>query len=402
VTGTPFEPYAVGEIELAAIDPEVRLVAPGTLDYASVLVLVRANGDPVDLVRVPLTEGHATIDRPPIAEASSLPAGRTPQVSVIVPTIGRGAQLRRALESLTRLDYACFEVIVVDNRPSDPQTREVVEELDCPHLRYVAEPNPGTSAARNRGIAVAAGEILAFTDDDVVADPAWLTELVAEFNRDAETTCVTGLVLPFRFDTEAQEWFEAYGGFSKGFERLVFDLGPNRSDDRLYPFSGGVFGSGNNMACRAQPLRAIGGFDPFLGAGSKAQSGEDIEVLTHAVLAGGRLVYTPRALVWHEHRTEYAELREQLSTYGAGFTAALTKWCLRRPSLAARLAKGAIPAVRFVFSKDSQRNKRKTETYPAELSKRELAGYLAGPFRYLYSVMWARAHGFQRRPWTTS
>jgi GT2 family glycosyltransferase len=399
VTGVPFEPYAVGEIELAGSAPEVRLVAPGALDYAAAMVLVRANGDPVDLVRVPVVDGRATVDRQPVAARPPTLLDRSPRVSVIVPTIGRAAQLRRALVSLIGVDYPDFEVVVVDNRPGDPQTREAVEALDSDRVRYAAEPTPGTSAARNRGIAVATGEILAFTDDDVVADPAWLTELVAEFDRDAETTCVTGLVLPFRFDTEAQEWFEAYGGFSKGFDRLVFDLGEHRSDDRLYPYSGGVFGSGNNMAFRAGPLRAIGGFDPVLGAGSKAQSGEDIEVLTHAVLAGGRLVYTPRALVWHEHRTGYEELRRQLSTYGAGFTAALMKWCLRRPSLALRLAKATIPAVRFVFSKDSQRNKRKTETYPDELSRRELVGYLAGPFLYLYSVAWARAHRFHRRPW---
>ena len=86
------------------------------------------------------------------------------------------------------------------------------------------EPHPGISAARNRGIAVATGEIIAFTDDDVVVDRRWLRALGERFARQPDVSAVTGLVVPLELETAAQVLFEQSGsGLDRGFVPLTFE-----------------------------------------------------------------------------------------------------------------------------------------------------------------------------------
>jgi O-antigen biosynthesis protein len=77
-------------------------------------------------------------------------------------------------------------------------------------------------------------------------------------------------------EIEAQAWFEQYGGLSKGFERRSFELAAPPPRGGLFPYAAGAYGSGANMAFRTAALRAIGGFDPALGAGTRAQGGDDL------------------------------------------------------------------------------------------------------------------------------
>lgn len=86
-------------------------------------------------------------------------------------------------------------------------------------MRYVCEPLPGLDNARNRAALTAHGEIVAYTDDDVVVDVNWVRGLAEVFVLDVDVTAVTGLVLPLELETESQALFEEYGGFSRGFNR---------------------------------------------------------------------------------------------------------------------------------------------------------------------------------------
>jgi O-antigen biosynthesis protein len=233
---------------------------------------------------------------------------------------------------------------------------------------------------------------VAFTDDDVVVERDWLGWLVQPFVSDTRVDVVTGLVLPGELETQAQRWFEAYGGFGKGFERRVYDLGTHREDRFLYPYWGGAFGSGNSMAFRRRCLTTIGGFDAALGAGSPARGGADIEAFSHAILQGGRLVYEPRSICWHKHRRDEAALRRQLVAYGAGFTAILTKWVMRDPRVLPALFRGALSLARSRFVPGARRL-RDRPNLPPELDRLELRGMLLGPALYLRSVLWSRRHG---------
>jgi GT2 family glycosyltransferase len=194
---------------------------------------------------------------------------------------------------------------------------------------------------------------------------------------------VTGLVLPLALSTPAEVWFEQYGGFSQGFERRLYDLGEHRpKDNPLYPYTAGVFGTGNNMAFRRPVLDDIGGFDPALGNGTPALGGVDSEILLRTVLSGHTILYDPRALVWHEHRRDYDALRRQLFAYGAGLSAYLLKTMIAHPRLipgfAARLPRG----IAYALSPKSKKNRGKATDFPRELTRLELTGLLYGPIAY--------------------
>jgi hypothetical protein len=126
-------------------------------------------------------------------------ATRLPSISVVVPTCGDPVALERCVRSILACDYGEFELIVVDNRPESTAAAVMLFEefADDPRVRYVEEPRPGASWARNAGLAVAEGEIVAFADDDVVVDPFWLQRCAAAFERSDDVACATGLILPF-------------------------------------------------------------------------------------------------------------------------------------------------------------------------------------------------------------
>jgi glycosyltransferase involved in cell wall biosynthesis len=121
------------------------------------------------------------------------------------------------LRALLALDYPRYEIIVVDNAPSTSATADFIRQTyrDVPQVRYVREDRPGLSWARNCGLMAARGEIVAFTDDDVVLDPYWLIELVKAFHVADDVMCVTGLVLPLELETPAQFLLEEFGGLAR-------------------------------------------------------------------------------------------------------------------------------------------------------------------------------------------
>jgi GT2 family glycosyltransferase len=211
------------------------------------------------------------------------------------------------------------EVVVVDNAPGTSGTRQIVERF--PRVRIIDEPRPGLSIARNTGIAATAGEIIAFTDDDVVVHPRWLERLRAAF-ADPATMCVTGLVLPAELETEAQTVFElGLGGFGQGYQPRSFDSAWLRSGRRGCP-PVWKLGAGANMALRRSALARVGGFDERLGAGAAGCS-EDSE-LWYRLLAAGQLCrYVPDVVVFHHHRREWSSLRAQMYAYMRGHVAAL-------------------------------------------------------------------------------
>ncbi|MEU7283100.1 glycosyltransferase [Streptomyces sp. NPDC045431] len=354
----------------------------------TVLGRVAAPADPARAVAALARERLAgTEPRPPVE-----PYGDLPRTTVVVATRERAGRLARALDSLLAQDHPDHETVVVDNAPRTTATRELVA-AKYPTVRYVREDVPGLAAAHNRGAAVADGAVLAFTDDDVVADPHWLSALTAPFAADPGTGCVTGLILPARLRTPAQVLLESHGGFAKGFTPRTWDPARPPADEPLFPFTAGSFGSGANMAFRASALKAVGGFDPATGTGTPAKGGDDLYAFVRVLAAGHRLLYTPDALVWHHHRETWQDLRRQAYGYGAGLTAYLTALAVRRPALLpallARLprglaharamtaARGAAPGVAAPGAHGAHGH-----PWPRSLSRLERLGMLYGPVGY--------------------
>ena len=320
-------------------------------------------------------------------------------IAVIVATRGRSALLPRCLAALGHMEGPEYEVVIVHNGPPDAGTRRTVEvaagAADHP-IRYVEEPRMGVSVARNRGTALTAADIVVFTDDDVVVDRHWLRWLVEPFTS-ADVGATAGMLLPLELQTPAQKRFEQYAGLSRGLARRSFGLERDRADDRLlYPFWGGVFGSGASIAFRRASFVASGGFDTGLGGGTFALSGEDHDAMSAVVLRGQRLVYEPRAVCWHANRRGDDALRRQVFNYSVGFTAILTKSLLHDPRFLAAAAR-SVPVV--LETRRRYRDRRSSDPAAVrltpELARLERRGMALGPARYVWSAAVSRRRGLR-------
>ena len=310
---------------------------------------------------------------------------RASRCSVVVCSRDRPGDLRRCLSSLAIQDHPDYAVWVVDNAPASGVTRQVVESFDAKmDVHYVAEHRPGLSRARNAALRNDLhGEWVAWLDDDEVADPIWLSELMRAFDGRPAVLAASGAVVPAQLDTQAQVWFEQFGGHSKGrgFTADLFSRATRGRQHPLYPLP--PFGVGANMAFRTETLRLLGGFDEALGAGTPSQGSEDTKVFTDVLLANGAIAYWPSALTRHFHRRDLGELRLQMRGYGSGLTAFYTAMVLARPSTALSLLGLAPRALRDIYASDSLRVATLENDFPRELLAENRRGMATGPWLYL-------------------
>ncbi len=357
-TGT-MTPVAILDVDLSRPLPSLA----GLGGYGSARVLVRVHGKPAGEVLVPIEDGRvdpaalsgeivehlgAPIAR--LAVRDALARGRlididhlvawidqplhdngvrSPLVTVAVCTRDRTDDLARCLTALAALDYPRLDLLVVDNAPSSDATARLVTSR-FPSVRYVREIRPGLDWARNRAIAEARGDILAYTDDDVIVDPGWVRAIARAFALDPTIGAITGLVLPAELDTPAQQWFEAYGGFGRGFDRRWYRP-PSRGPVAAVHGGTGKFGTGANMAFRRVVFDRIGGFDPALDVGTVTSGGGDLEMFFRVLKHGQTLLYEPAAIVRHRHRREYAQLHRQIACNGLGFYSFVVRSAMTYP-----------------------------------------------------------------------
>jgi glycosyltransferase involved in cell wall biosynthesis len=339
-------------------------------------------------------------------------------VSVVVPTHNRPKTLANCIDSLLRLHYPQFEIIIVDNVPSTSETATLVQETyqHVPYLRYVREDALGASCARNRGIQEAQGEIIAFTDDDVIVDEHWLTQCVRALQQSKEIVCVTGYTLPLELKTPAQIWFEdaSWIEHSEGQQKFVRRFFDKKIRYRQF-YRGSFCGHSANMAARTDFLRSMGGFDIVLGAGMPAMGGEDLAIFLQVIMHQKVLAYEPSAIVHHLHRREYDKLRQQVYGYGVGYIAYIIHMLLLYPVLwIDLLTKIPVDILRLTFSPSpktemqiTKREKpvsigkfkgiKKSTHYPRELTILQFKGFLYGPIAYLKSRKMAKTIRRQQR-----
>ncbi len=363
-------PVFLTDVELSRPLPTLT----GLGRYHAVRVLVRLHQQPVGVVMYPLkgcdhlsamtlaeeistrlTDAIVTrladgVLRQPISERAEAPDIRRllqesptdvspelPSITVAVCTRDRVCDLAACLEAIERLEYpGTMDVLVVDNAPSTDQTRELLASRFA-SVRYVREPRPGLDWARNRALLETRGDIIAFTDDDVLVDPDWLTKLGLAFATQPHVDAVTGLVVPHELETPAQALFEHYGGFARGYQRQWHHghRSPHRPD--MWYIGAGMFGTGANMAFRRSLFDRIGGFEPGLDVGTPTNGGGDLEIYYRLLRHGAHLLYEPAAIVRHRHRRDDAGLLRQIHGWGSGVFAYLLHVWRRDPK-----ARGAI------------------------------------------------------------
>lgn len=272
----------------------------GTADLAAVLEAVKAAG---------AEAGHH-----PGAENFSAFEGR---VSVVICTRDRPQDLARCLASFSGQTRRPDQLLVVDNASGSDETRAVALAAGTD---YVREDRPGLDIARNTGALRAEGDLVVYTDDDVVLHPHWLARMAAAFDA-PEIWAVTGLVLPAELDTEAQVIFERHWGFGRGFRRR--DFGPAfYAQHKRRACPSWDIGAGASMAFRKSVFDRIGLFDERLDVGAAGCSG-DSEYWNRILHYGGTCRYEPAAIAFHRHRRDRAGLSRQIRAYMSGHVAAL-------------------------------------------------------------------------------
>src|SRR5438552_5953103 len=220
------------------------------------------------------------------------PLPRYPRVSVVVCSYNAERTMEACLASLEALDYPDYEVIVVNDGSTD-RTLEIAERF--PFCRIISQPNKGLSAARNVGAEAASGEIVAYTDSDCVADPDWLTYLVAKMEASNLAAC---------------------GGpnFPPPEDNLVpaaVAVAPGGPTHVLISDEVAEHIAGCNMAFRRGALLDLGGFDPVFRAARAV-----VDICWRFQDAGHTIGFSPAAIVWHFRRNTVRAYLKQQRGYG--------------------------------------------------------------------------------------
>jgi O-antigen biosynthesis protein len=249
-----------------------------------------------------------------------LPA-RTPMVSVVICAYNAERTMRRCLESLRKLDYPNFEVIIVDDGSRDATPQIAAEFAE---FRLIRQPNKGLSTARNVGLQAALGEFIAYTDSDCVVDPHWLTLMVrALLDRELD-----GCGGP-NYAPHEDGWVEACVAASPGAPSHVLI-----DDDRAEHLAG------CNMVFKKAALEDVGGFDSQFTA-----AGDDVDICWRLMEAGYLLGYCPSAFVWHFRRNTVKAYYRQQRGYGKAEALLYCKYPRRFNSLGQIKWNGTIPGV---------------------------------------------------------
>jgi hypothetical protein len=261
--------------------------------------------------------------------------------------------------------------------------RDVVAALEARlNVRYLSEPRPGASYARNLALEQDLGEFAAWIDDDEIADPLWLSELMRALESRPGIDGVSGVVVPAELETQAQVWFEELGGHSdRGFYPDEFSPATRDRFNPLFPIPS--FGISGNSALRTASMRSVGGFDVALGPGTRAHGGEDMVLFTEILRRGGTVLHHPSALTRHFHRRGAAGLDAQVRGYGQGLTAFYTSLAINDPRVIPEIVRVAIPGMRHLLSSSSAEQKPIALDLPPSLRAAKLRGVLTGPLAYV-------------------
>jgi glycosyltransferase involved in cell wall biosynthesis len=293
------------------------------------------------------------------------------KLSVLVCTRNRAASLARTLQSLLAQSWNGGyerEFVVVDNGSTDG-TRATVESLVARHpawFRYVCEPRAGLSIARNTGLRQSDGEIVAFTDDDVLVAENWCDEIAREFAADPQLGILGGRILLAH----------------EGLQPVSFKTDERRAVFRSPRDYNEVYGA--NTAFRRSLFEQVGVFDTRIGAGCFHAGGDEAELIYRALKAGFYVLYAPNVVVHHDHgRTTLAQVLRLEYGYGKGLSGFTMKHILRGDREAARILYWSLtgwPRRWWGDPQDSPDLQRRSRAHCHGM----LAGLIAAPFVFAF------------------
>jgi GT2 family glycosyltransferase len=224
-----------------------------------------------------------------------------PSFSVIVCTYNGARTLEDCLSGVAQLEYPDYEVIVVSDGSTDASA-EIARRYG---VRLAETANQGLACARNLGLSLAQGELIAYLDDDARPDPHWLTYLADHFQTQDDAG-VGGPNVPVAED----------GAVAHGVANAPGGPTHVLLDDRHAEHIPGC-----NMAFRRQALEEVGGFDPRFHA-----AGDDVDLCWRVLDRGWTLGFCPGAVVWHHRRDTVRGYVRQQHGYGRAEAMLERKW----------------------------------------------------------------------------
>jgi len=235
------------------------------------------------------------------AELPTRPDSRWPRISVVICAYNAEGTIEECLEGVHAVEYPDFETIIVDDGSTDA-TAQLAAQFD---VRVIGTENGGLSAARNVGLGVATGEIVAYLDSDAFPDPHWLTHLALAFQRYDYAGVGGPNITPPEDDWIAQCVSASPGG-------PIHVLVSDREAEHI---------PGCNMAFRRAALEEVGGFDAQYRA-----AGDDVDACWKILDRGWTLGYSAGAVVWHHPRGSVRGYLKQQYYYGRAEALLERKW----------------------------------------------------------------------------
>jgi len=239
---------------------------------------------------------------------------QTPRVSVCVATRNSGAGITPTLRSLQSLDHDSFEVVVIDQSTDDLTERGYRDTIDDDErFSYRRSATVGKTVACNLVAASARGAILAFTDDDCLVPPGWLSGIEQAFVDHPEVAMVCGGIHGAPHDRDRD---------------YTVEFTPPRARLHRSPWLGfrSVGIGGGNLALRTHVLREVGGFDEVLGVGAPLRAFEEVDLVYRLLRRGHHVLELPEPAVVHCERKRWeTEGRRLVWSYAYGEGALLVK-----------------------------------------------------------------------------
>jgi len=227
-------------------------------------------------------------------------------ISVIVATLNRPSNIASCLKSLLNNSKTDYEIIIIDQSKND-STYSLVKRLNNRNIHYLKQQTIGKSRALNIAINNSHGHVLAFTDDDCIVDNDWLKEIYSTFHNNQNISVSFGKTLPYNPKKHSQRVCPSC--FNNG-NKIYTVTEPEKHWLGI--------GFGNNMAFKHSEFIKLGMFKTWLGPGSIGSNAEDAELSLRTLIKGGKIIYNPNMIVYHNKWLDQKEMIRQQLSYNCG------------------------------------------------------------------------------------
>jgi len=244
-------------------------------------------------------------------------------VDIVIPTRGRGALIDITIASIRQSKHTNFNLWIADQSDDDRTELAVAAHVEADErVHYIRTEPRGASIGRNVGAMAGTAPYILFTDDDCRVEPDWVDQMLVEMVEN-EASLVFGRVIP-------DETFKpAIPAGTKEVHPHALPMAKKDTPHRQV-FEGNRFnlgfGHGANMAARRDWLEKLDGFDGPLGAGGALGPWEERDLGYRVLARGGRILYTPYAMVHHRHWRDWPTTYRAFRNYGLSTGAAVGKY----------------------------------------------------------------------------